>query len=184
MRHWPFKVVHGPGDKLMIVVSYKREEKQFSPEVISSMVFQSLTSSLGNLTIKATYFDYSHVNCRKSPRSYGRFTVEERPGERLISLKRKFGDKEDIKVEATLFNRSVLSSKYTITEPEFVLHITFVVNISKSGAGEDLEIMCSAWPDKIGISKLCVCKGINSSPSFYGGPEFECADNLILYLEH
>uniref|UniRef100_A0A1J3IGE6 Heat shock 70 kDa protein 5 n=2 Tax=Noccaea caerulescens TaxID=107243 RepID=A0A1J3IGE6_NOCCA len=38
MRHWPFKVVSGPGDKPMIVVSYKNEEKKFSPEEISSMV--------------------------------------------------------------------------------------------------------------------------------------------------
>ncbi|KAL1201398.1 Heat shock 70 kDa protein 5 [Cardamine amara subsp. amara] len=38
MRHWPFKVVPGPGDKPMIVVSYKNEQKQFSPEEISSMV--------------------------------------------------------------------------------------------------------------------------------------------------
>lgn len=36
--HWPFKVVSGPGDKPMIVVSYKNEEKMFSPEEISSMV--------------------------------------------------------------------------------------------------------------------------------------------------
>ncbi|KAM3268928.1 Heat shock 70 kDa protein [Capsicum baccatum] len=38
MRHWPFKVVAGQGDKPMIVVQYKGEEKQFSPEEISSMV--------------------------------------------------------------------------------------------------------------------------------------------------
>ncbi|NP_001311758.1 heat shock 70 kDa protein [Capsicum annuum] len=37
MRHWPFKVVAGQGDKPMIVVQYKGEEKQFSPEEISSM---------------------------------------------------------------------------------------------------------------------------------------------------
>ncbi|WOL01975.1 heat shock cognate 70 kDa protein 2-like [Canna indica] len=38
MKLWPFKVVAGPGDKPMIVVQYKGEEKQFSPEEISSMV--------------------------------------------------------------------------------------------------------------------------------------------------
>ncbi|KAF8106114.1 hypothetical protein N665_0147s0068 [Sinapis alba] len=38
MTHWPFRVVSGPGDKPMIVVSYKNEEKRFSPEEISSMV--------------------------------------------------------------------------------------------------------------------------------------------------
>ncbi|KAL2460963.1 Heat shock 70 kDa protein 5 [Abeliophyllum distichum] len=38
MKLWPFKVVPGPGDKPMIVVTYKGEEKQFSAEEISSMV--------------------------------------------------------------------------------------------------------------------------------------------------
>ncbi|KAL9681584.1 hypothetical protein QQ045_013369 [Rhodiola kirilowii] len=38
MKHWPFKVIPGPGDKPMIVVNYKGEEKQFSAEEISSMV--------------------------------------------------------------------------------------------------------------------------------------------------
>ncbi|KAJ8539236.1 hypothetical protein K7X08_013488 [Anisodus acutangulus] len=38
MKHWPFKVVPGPGDKPMIVVNFKGEEKQFAPEEISSMV--------------------------------------------------------------------------------------------------------------------------------------------------
>lgn len=38
MKHWPFKVVAGPGDKPMISVSYKGEVKQFSAEEISSMV--------------------------------------------------------------------------------------------------------------------------------------------------
>ncbi|XP_057436402.1 heat shock cognate 70 kDa protein 2-like isoform X2 [Lotus japonicus] len=38
MKLWPFKVIHGPGDKPMIVVNYKNEEKQFTAEEISSMV--------------------------------------------------------------------------------------------------------------------------------------------------
>ncbi|KAF5180950.1 Chaperone protein dnak [Thalictrum thalictroides] len=38
MKLWPFKVIPGPGDKPLIVVMYKGEEKQFAPEEISSMV--------------------------------------------------------------------------------------------------------------------------------------------------
>ncbi|KAJ0084029.1 hypothetical protein Patl1_30890 [Pistacia atlantica] len=38
MKLWPFKVIAGPGDKPMIVVNYKGEEKQFAAEEISSMV--------------------------------------------------------------------------------------------------------------------------------------------------
>uniref|UniRef100_A0A6N2M5E8 Uncharacterized protein n=1 Tax=Salix viminalis TaxID=40686 RepID=A0A6N2M5E8_SALVM len=42
MKHWPFKVVPGPGDKPMIVVKYKGEEKQFAAEEISSMVLTKM----------------------------------------------------------------------------------------------------------------------------------------------
>ncbi|KAK4604814.1 hypothetical protein RGQ29_013040 [Quercus rubra] len=42
MKLWPFKVIPGPGDKPMIVVTYKGEGKQFSPEEISSMVLTKM----------------------------------------------------------------------------------------------------------------------------------------------
>ncbi|KAJ3699401.1 hypothetical protein LUZ61_003106 [Rhynchospora tenuis] len=38
IKLWPFKVIPGPGDKPMIQVNYKGEEKQFAAEEISSMV--------------------------------------------------------------------------------------------------------------------------------------------------
>ncbi|XP_065871389.1 heat shock 70 kDa protein 4-like isoform X1 [Euphorbia lathyris] len=42
MKHWPFKVVAGPCDKPMIIVTYKGEEKQLSAEEISSMVLTKM----------------------------------------------------------------------------------------------------------------------------------------------
>lgn len=42
MKLWPFKVIPGPADKPMIVVTYKGEEKQFSAEEISSMVLTKM----------------------------------------------------------------------------------------------------------------------------------------------
>ncbi|TYG40920.1 hypothetical protein ES288_D12G133100v1 [Gossypium darwinii] len=42
MKHWPFKVVAGPGDKPMIVVTYKSEEKQFAAKERSSMVLTKM----------------------------------------------------------------------------------------------------------------------------------------------
>jgi len=38
MRHWPFTVLSGEGDKPMIQVEFKGENKLFSPEEISAMV--------------------------------------------------------------------------------------------------------------------------------------------------
>ncbi|CAI5491247.1 unnamed protein product [Closterium sp. Naga37s-1] len=42
MKHWPFKVFSGPGDKPMIEVRYKAERKQFAPEEVSSMVLTKM----------------------------------------------------------------------------------------------------------------------------------------------
>nr|P24629.1 RecName: Full=Heat shock cognate 70 kDa protein 1 [Solanum lycopersicum]CAA37970.1 heat shock protein cognate 70 [Solanum lycopersicum] len=42
MKLWPFKVIPGPGDKPMIVVTYKGEEKEFAAEEISSMVLTKM----------------------------------------------------------------------------------------------------------------------------------------------
>ncbi|GJN24670.1 hypothetical protein PR202_gb12424 [Eleusine coracana subsp. coracana] len=42
MESWPFKVVAGVEDFPMIVVDYKGEEKQFTPEQISSMVLAKM----------------------------------------------------------------------------------------------------------------------------------------------
>ncbi|XP_004306637.1 PREDICTED: heat shock cognate 70 kDa protein-like [Fragaria vesca subsp. vesca] len=38
MKLWPFRVVEGPGDKPMIIVTHKGQEKQIAAEEVSSMV--------------------------------------------------------------------------------------------------------------------------------------------------
>ncbi|XP_018828366.2 heat shock 70 kDa protein-like [Juglans regia] len=42
MKLWPFKLIPGPGDKPLIVVRYKGEEKKFTPEEISSMILAKM----------------------------------------------------------------------------------------------------------------------------------------------
>jgi heat shock protein 1/8 len=42
IKLWPFKVIEGPADKPMIVVTYKGEEKHFAAEEISSMVIKKM----------------------------------------------------------------------------------------------------------------------------------------------
>lgn len=42
MKLWPFRVIPGPADKAVIVVTYKGEEKNFTPEEISSMVLTKM----------------------------------------------------------------------------------------------------------------------------------------------
>merc|ERR1711959_27415 len=42
MKHWPFKVVAKDGDKPHIQVTFKGEEKTFSPEEVSSMILTKM----------------------------------------------------------------------------------------------------------------------------------------------
>lgn len=42
MKNWPFKVERGAGDKPMIVVTHKGQEKRLQPEEVSSMVLQKM----------------------------------------------------------------------------------------------------------------------------------------------
>jgi L1 cell adhesion molecule like protein len=42
MKHWPFKVESGAGDKPVIVVQFKGETKKFQPEEISAMVLTKM----------------------------------------------------------------------------------------------------------------------------------------------
>ena len=42
MKLWPFKVVSGAGDRPLIQVEYKNEQKQFKPEEISAMVLSKM----------------------------------------------------------------------------------------------------------------------------------------------
>ncbi|KAJ0008497.1 hypothetical protein Pint_30296 [Pistacia integerrima] len=119
---------------------------------------------------------------------FNSFTVDERSGERWIRLNRKFGENEDIKVEATMFDGSIPVSKGGVAAGEDVkLHITLIVNISK-GDGEVLEIICSAWPDTIEINQLFVRENNRMSAQPYVGPEFkalddELQDSLYEFLE-
>jgi heat shock protein 1/8 len=70
IKLWPFKVIEGPEDKPMIVVTYKNEEKHFSAEEISSMVLNKmrkiaeayLGTSVKNdvITVPANFSDSQH----------------------------------------------------------------------------------------------------------------------------
>ncbi|KAI4322152.1 hypothetical protein L6164_021872 [Bauhinia variegata] len=80
MKLWPFKVIPGPGDKPMIVVQYKGEEKQYAAEEISSTVLIKmkelaeayLGSTVKNAVITVpVYFNESRDSQRQAIRDVG-----------------------------------------------------------------------------------------------------------------
>ena len=77
IRLWPFKVIEGPDDKPLIVVTYKGEEKHFTTEEISSMVLTKMheiaESYLGTTVKKAvvTVPAYFNDSQRKATKDAG-----------------------------------------------------------------------------------------------------------------
>ena len=98
-------------------------------------------------------------------------------------MKRKFGEKEDITIEATMFDGSIpVSSSGKVWDDDVQLHITFIVNISKGDDSNVLEIMCSAWPDAIEIKKLFVRGHYRTPDQPYFGPEFKYVILFVCFI--
>lgn len=107
---------------------------------------------------------------------YDSFVVEERPGEQWIRLKKKFGEKEEIKIEVTMFDGSIPVEKSPDgirIGQEVELHITLIVNISKGEGSDVLEFVCSAWPQSVEIVNVLV-HGKDGRPNqLYMSPKFK-----------
>lgn len=108
--------------------------------------------------------------------------MDDRPGEQWIKLKRKFGDKEDITIEATMFDGSIPVSNSGKFEDNVQLHLTFVINISKGGDSNVLEILCSARPDAIEVEKLFVRGPNRTQGQPYSGPEFKYVLLFVCFI--
>lgn len=100
-----------------------------------------------------------------------------------ITLKGKFGDTEDIKIEATMFDGCESVPKLgddSDDEEDLRLHISVLVDISKGDGSEDLEFVCSAWPDSLEVQKLYVVKRDRMLARPYMGPDFRYGLSQIL----
>lgn len=102
------------------------------------------------------------------------FMVQARPGEQWITMKGKFGDTEDIKIEVTMFDGYQLVPKLgDDSSGESVrLHISLLVDISKGDGSNELEFICSAWPDSLEVQKVYIIRRDGMLAKPYMGPDF------------
>lgn len=119
-------------------------------------------------------------------KKYDSFIVDDRPGEQWISLKRKYGDNEDITIEATMFDGVIPLPKADATDPggDMQLHITVFVSISKGDKGDVLEFICSALPGSIEIRTLYTRKSQKMPLQACQGPEFKYDYLFCTYCLH
>ncbi|GMI81995.1 hypothetical protein like AT1G15870 [Hibiscus trionum] len=144
---------------------------------ISDMRKSAFQDNMLRLLRKEIQYEHDRSAPKQPISRFDSFTVDDRPGEQWIRLKRKFGDKEDITIDATMFDGSVPVSNPTQDDEK--LHMTFIVNISKGDGGNILEMVCTAWPDTMEIKKVYV-RGHNRTHDHpYLGPEFEELDEEL-----
>ncbi|KAL0891395.1 hypothetical protein Bca101_015378 [Brassica carinata] len=103
------------------------------------------------------------------------FSVEDRPGEQCIVMKGKFGEDESIKMEATMFDgfMTVPRTGLDASGSDVRLHVSLLVDISKADGSQDMEFLCSVWPNRIEIQNLYMVgrDKITGQPP-YMGPKF------------
>ncbi|XP_065867241.1 uncharacterized protein At2g39795, mitochondrial-like [Euphorbia lathyris] len=133
-------------------------------------------------------YEFDRFPLKQPVDEFKSFKIDDRPGEQWITMKRKFANSEEIKLEVTMFDGSVPSPQASdVTKNNDILHLTFIVDISK-GDCESLEIMCSGWPDSLEIKKLFIRRSDKMPAQVYDGPDFnelddELQESLYEFLE-
>ncbi|VVB10739.1 unnamed protein product [Arabis nemorensis] len=102
------------------------------------------------------------------------FSVEDCPGEQCIVMKGKFGEEENIKMEATMFDgfMSVPRTGLDASGRDVRLHVSLLVDISKIDGSEEIEFLCSVWPNRIEIQKLYMLRRNKITGQPYMGRDF------------
>ncbi|XP_027333325.1 uncharacterized protein At2g39795, mitochondrial [Abrus precatorius] len=105
---------------------------------------------------------------------FNSFKVEERRGEQVVIIKGKYGECEDIKIEATMFDgyEHVPAPGDDSSGVNVRLHLSLLVDISKGEGGSDLEFVCSAWPECLDVVKVYMLRRGQMPARPYLGPDF------------
>ncbi|KAG5110281.1 hypothetical protein JHK82_039504 [Glycine max] len=106
---------------------------------------------------------------------FNSFTVEELRGEQVVTIKGKFGECEDIKIEATMFDgcEHVPACGDDSSGVNLRLHLSLIVDIAKGEEGDsELEFVCSAWPDCLNVEKVYMLRRSRMAARPYVGPDF------------
>ncbi|MED6145192.1 hypothetical protein PIB30_022789 [Stylosanthes scabra] len=108
----------------------------------------------------------------QQPTIFNSFAVEERPGEQVVVMTGRFDDREDIKVQATMFDGCEHVPVEDSSATNVRLHLSLLVDVSKGDSGNELQFICSAWPDCLDVEKVYILRCKQMPPRPYLGPDF------------
>ncbi|KAJ4958373.1 hypothetical protein NE237_025484 [Protea cynaroides] len=148
---------------------------------ISEMRKSAFEGNILRILCTEIQYESEYAPPKQPVMEFNSFTVEDRPGEQWIRLRGKYGDKEDIKIEATMFDGSVSAPKPTEDGQgeDTRLHISLIVDVSKEEGCDVLEFVCSAWPDSLEIQRVFMLRRDGMPTRPYVGPDFKDLDDEL-----
>ncbi|TXG62239.1 hypothetical protein EZV62_013602 [Acer yangbiense] len=148
--------------------------RPYSTDVITKSPFEA-----NILRILCSEIDYQsdYAPPHQPATKFNTFAVEDRAGEQWMTMNGKFGDSEDIKIEATMFDGFVSVPRVgdDATGEDARLHISVIVDISKRDGSKTAQFICSAWPDTLEIHNVYVFSTTSRDNKLvrpYIGPHF------------
>ncbi|KAA3489889.1 Mitochondrial glycoprotein family protein [Gossypium australe] len=129
---------------------------QFHPYATSQTHKSPFTANIIRILSNEIEYQHDYAPPHQPATSFNSFTVQDRSGEKWMTMRGKYGENEEIKIEATMFDGCVFVPKpgEDSTGENVVLHISLLVDISKGQGYPDMEFLCSAWPDHLEIQKV------------------------------
>nr|GMD05630.1 Mitochondrial acidic protein MAM33 [Ipomoea batatas] len=148
---------------------------------ISEMRKEAFEGNMLRLLRNEVEYEIERSPISKSVPEFESFMIDKRAGEQWIRLNKKFGEKEEIKIDVTMFDRSVPVKKSggSSKDDEVYLHLTMIVDIFKGEGNGVLEFVCTAWPDSIEIHKVVMRGHGPIAAQHYTGPRFKELDDKL-----
>nr|KJB54949.1 hypothetical protein B456_009G061300 [Gossypium raimondii] len=112
---------------------------QFNPYATSQTHKSPFTAKIIRILSNEIENQLDYAPPHQPATSFNSFTVRDRPGEMWMTMRGKYGEYEEIKIEHW---------------ENVVLRISLLVDISKGQGYPDMEFLYSAWPDQLEIQKV------------------------------
>ncbi|CAH9092522.1 unnamed protein product [Cuscuta europaea] len=177
-HHMVFGSMRGAAQKLL---SQPKALLTTTRNFISEMRKEAFEGNIIRLLRSEIQYEIDNSLPSKPVPKFGPFMIDERPGEQWTRLNRKFGEKEEIKIDVTMFDGFVPVKKggNISKEDEVYLHATMIVDIFKGENNDVLEFVCSAWPNSIEIRKVTMRMHGPATAQLYTGPPFKELDDKL-----
>ncbi|XVE97357.1 hypothetical protein REPUB_Repub03eG0012700 [Reevesia pubescens] len=162
-------------------ISTAASHLQFKPYATSKTQNSPFKANILRILRNEIEYQHDYAPPNQPATRFNSFTVQDRPGEKWMTMRSKYGDNEEIKIEVTMFDGCAFVPKpgEDSNGENVILHISLLVDISKGQSCPEMEFLCSAWPDRLEIQKIYLLNRDKIVINPYMGPDFRTMNGKL-----